>query len=306
MSYIPEESIELKDFNWWKVGGSAQYYAAPDSVEEVGQAMEWAFKNKQELHVLSGGSNVLIQEGPIKGLTLHLKNLNKVELVDDEGDIIYISALAGTPKSELAKVFLQKKRAPAVFLTGIPGDVGGGIVMNAGVGEDRKPKEFCEIVEWVEVMRLNDKGKAESHELANENLDWHYRGCEGWQPGVIVRVGIVWEGGPDDSVMNDVREATKKRVGTQPLNIPSCGSVFRNPTGLKSAKLIEECGLKGFRIGGVSVSEKHANFIVNDQGGTAEDIRKLILHIQSEVKNQKQVELVPEVQFFGGWNLNQS
>ena len=303
MSFIPEESVELKDFNWWKVGGVAQYYTAPTTVEEVGQAMEWAHKNKQEMHVLSGGSNSLVKDGLIEGLTIHLHKLNEVENVDDEGDIIYISTLAGTPKSELAKVFLQKKRAPAVFLTGIPGDVGGGIVMNAGVGEDRKPREFCEIVEWVEVMRLNDKGKAESHEMANENLDWTYRGCKGWQPGVIVRVGIVWEGTSEDSVMNDVREATKKRVSTQPLNEASCGSVFRNPPGLKSAKLIEECGLKGHRIGGVSVSEKHANFIVNDQDGTAADIRELILHVQAEVKKQKQVDLVPEVCFFGGWSL---
>ena len=237
---------------------------------------------------------------------MHLKNLNEVENVDDEGDIIYLCALAGTPKSEIAKVFLQKKRAPAVFLTGIPGDVGGGVAMNAGVGEDRKPREFNEIIEWVEVMRLNDKGKAESHELASENIEWHYRGSKGWQPGVIVRVGLVWEGSEDASVMNEVREATKKRVATQPLNEASCGSVFRNPTGLKSAKLIEEAGLKGHKIGGASVSEKHANFFVNSDNATAEDIRQLILHVQTTIKEQKGVDLVPEVQFFGDWNLNQA
>lgn len=297
------ESQSLKDLNWWKVGGFAEYFCQPENMEDLKEALEIAKVKNLKINILSGGSNVLISEGKISGLTIHLKKFSHLDISEVDG-FIHLSCLAGTPKSELAKVFLQKKLAPAVFLTGIPGDVGGGVVMNAGVGEDRVPREFCEIVDWVEVLSTEEASYAQLKRFEANDLHWEYRHSSGWQPGIIARVGIKWKNDPDTQVMAQVREANKKRVNTQPLNQPSCGSVFRNPTGLKSAKLIQDCGLKSFSIGGAQVSEKHANFIINKGDAKADDIFQLIQTVQKTVKEKAGVDLHREVVLFGEWNLN--
>jgi UDP-N-acetylmuramate dehydrogenase len=176
--------------------------------------------------------------------------------------------------------------------------MGGGVVMNAGVGEMIKPREFCEIVDWIEVLRPGEKTPTR---IATEQMHWEYRHSGQWQPGVIVRMQVSWPVAPDVKVLDEVRNATKKRVATQPLNQPSGGSTFRNPPGLKAAKLIDECGLKGFKIGGAEVSTKHANFLVNTDNATANDIHKLINHVRETVKAMKGVDLHCEVIYLGDW-----
>lgn len=297
------EGQSLRAFNWWKVGGQAQYYCAPKTIEDLQQALIFAKDKNLKVNILSGGSNVLIKEGLIQGLCIHLHEFTGLE-VEDSAQSIVLTCLAGTRKSDLAKVFLQKKLAPAVFLTGIPGDVGGGVVMNAGIGEQRQPREFCEIVSWIEVISTDPSTYGKIQRYQSEDLHWEYRHSKGWQPGVIARVGIECANKPDPNVMNEVRAANKKRVATQPLNQPSCGSVFRNPTGLKSAILIQDCGLKGLQIGGAQVSQKHANFIINAGGATADDIFALIQKVKARVQQEKAVELQQEVVLFGDWNLN--
>lgn len=299
-----ETNVSLKDLNWWKVGGLAANFCRPESVDDLRQALQFAFSNHLAVRVLSGGSNSLIADGTISGLTIHLGSLRGVSDLE-EGDRVSFTTMAGTPKSEVAKIFLQRKLAPAVFLTGLPGDVGGGVVMNAGVGEQRTPREFCEIVDWIEVMSADASENCKVQRIAGKDLQWSYRSCSGWQPGVITRVRFSWPSEPSLNVIMEVREANKKRVSTQPLSQPSCGSVFRNPPGLKSAKLIQECGLKGLQLGGAQVSEKHANFIVNTGTATAMDIYQLIQKVQETVRQQTGVELHREVVLFGDWDLNQ-
>ncbi len=302
---IFENNRSLKELNWWKVGGDAEHFCQPESAEELKSAVLKAKENSWPIRVLSGGSNILIQDGLISGLTIHLQKLTGLEILEDS-EVLKVRCLAGTPKSELAKIFLQKKLAPAVFLTGLPGDIGGGVVMNAGIGEQRVPREFCEITKAIKVISLSDNSYAEEIEMPADKIQWSYRDSQGWQPGIIVSADFAWDNSPSDEVMKEVREANRKRVSTQPLNKPTCGSTFRNPTGehtgLKSAKLIEECGLKGHQIGGAKVSEKHANFIENTGDATAKDIFALILHMQKTVKDQKGVDLHREVVLFGDWN----
>lgn len=299
---MPLRNQSLKELNWWKVGGEAEYFLAPQTEQELSEAISWWQKNPMPIYILSAGSNILIQDGLIKGLVLSLHQLSGVESAIEQSGRLQIICLAGTPKSEIAKIFLQKKLAPAVFLTGIPGDMGGGVVMNAGVGEQRTPREFCEIIDWIEVFPLDKSEKIASKKILTSDLKWEYRHSSGWQPGVISRVQVSWPLQADANVMNEVREATKKRVATQPLNQPSCGSVFRNPPGHKSAQLIEAAGLKGFSIGGAQVSTKHANFIINTGHATAMDIRKLIDHVRETIQKSKNLELQTEVQFIGDWN----
>jgi UDP-N-acetylmuramate dehydrogenase len=172
--------------------------------------------------------------------------------------------------------------------------VGGGVVMNAGVGESITPREFVELTDWVEVLR---EGKV--HRLAARDLTWSYRHCHGWQPGILVRVGISWPLNPVPDVLTKVREANTLRLKKQPLEWPSCGSVFVNPPGHKSGQLIEGCGLKGFSIGGAQVSERHGNFIINTGNATAHDITSLIAYVQATVLAKTGVSLKTEVVRFG-------
>jgi UDP-N-acetylmuramate dehydrogenase len=295
MSSLIRNNIPLAPLTSWLVGGPAEYYAQPKSVDELRDAMKFSDSRKLPVTILGGGTNVLINDSGIKGLTIALKSLSGLQAEIQNGRL-GIECLAGTSKSELLKTFLKHKLAPALFLAGLPGDVGGAIPTNAGVGEMIKPREFVEITDWIEVMR------PQTYELVRftkDQLQWSYRHCDGWKPGVITRVGISWPNEPDPDVLTKVRDANKVRLSKQPLDMPSCGSVFVNPVGHKSGHLIEQCGLKGFSVGGAKVSEKHANFIVNFGNATAADIDGVIKHVQQIVKLQKGVDLKTEVVYLG-------
>lgn len=213
---------------------------------------------------------------------------------------IYIKAEAGTKKSEILKLFLKRNLSPALFLAGLPGDVAGGVVMNAGVAEKIIPREFVEIVEEFEVLKYEgDQVKVVKY--CNQEIEWEYRHTNGWQPGVIVSVTLSWKLEPDNEIREKVKLANQIRLQKQPLKQPSCGSTFRNPDGDKAGRLIEQAGLKGFKIGGAQVSEKHANFIVTEEGATAKDIKRLMDHIINTVQQKFGIQLQSEVIPLGEW-----
>ena len=139
--------------------------------------------------------------------------------------------------------------------------------MNAGVGYEVEPREFCEIVETFKVLECDDDGVLHEKYFHRDGVEWVYRKCLGWQPGVITRVQLTWKNLPNDNVLQKVKEANQRRKSTQPLNWPSCGSTFKNPPGDHAGRLIEAAGLKGLQIGGIQISEKHANFLINRGGG---------------------------------------
>jgi UDP-N-acetylmuramate dehydrogenase len=293
----------LKDFNLaeytsWRVGGSADHAVFPETVEDLQEACRWAQARQMPLTILSGGTNVLVSDRGIEGLTIVLKKFSKIDDVEYKNGRLTLTCYSGTPKADVLKVFVKHRLSPAIFLAGLPGDMGGGVVMNAGVGHDVAPKEFCEIVEWIEYIDLNDAAFAVKRKSAKE-INWVYRKSEGWKPGIITRIGIAWTEQPDDTVLKRLQEGNKRRMGTQPLQYPSCGSVFKNPTGDKSGRLIESCGLKGYTIGGAQVSEKHANFIINVGGATAGDILAVKNHVQKTVQDQTGFELETEFVFLG-------
>lgn len=291
------EKVLLKDWAWWKIGGPADYFCTPTSIDEVREGIEFAKNKKIPITILGGGTNVLISDAGVEGLVIAMKQLRAVESREENGRLV-IEALAGTPKSELTKIFMKRKMAPALFLCGLPGDIGGGVVMNAGVAEQIQPREFVEMTDWVEFLSLDDlklkrKSKAELH--------WRYRHTDGWQPGVIVRAGFSWPLDVDEDIPRKVKDATKNRLLRQPLELPSCGSTFKNPEGGKAGALIEQAGLKGYTVGGAQVSLKHANFIVNIGGATAKDVQTIIKHVQDEVKARSGFNLETEVKFLGRW-----
>jgi UDP-N-acetylmuramate dehydrogenase len=293
------ERVGLKDWTWWKIGGPADYFCLPNSIEEVREAILFSQAKRIPITVLGGGTNVLASDAGVEGLVICMKQLNQ-SIVREEGDRVSVEALAGTPKSELTKIYMKRKLAPALFLCGLPGDIGGGIVMNAGISEKVVPREFVEITDWFEYLDLSDKSLPLKR-LEKSQAIWHYRHTEGWQPGIIVRAQVSWLNQPIDEIPNQVREATKNRLARQPLDLPSCGSTFKNPTGHHAGALIEKAGLKGFKVGGAQVSPKHANFIVNVGGATSADVEGVINNVKTEVKKQFGVTLEAEVRYIGRW-----
>jgi UDP-N-acetylmuramate dehydrogenase len=295
-----QKQVPLAPLTWWKIGGPAEFFAAPKTVDDLRNVLLWTLREQQTFTVLGGGSNVLIADAGIEGLVISMRDLRHVTETRMNGRL-QITALAGTPKSDVTKIFLREKLAPALFLCGLPGDLGGGVVMNAGVGEDILPREFVEIVDEITVLRPHGHD-VEKLTFKKADLHWQYRRCSGWQPGVVAEVQLSWPLQPDDNIMALVKSATRSRLQRQPLEFPSCGSVFKNPQGHKAGALIEKSGLKGFQMGGLQVSEKHANFIVNKASkGTAREARQLIEHVQKTVFDKTGVQLQPEVQMLGKW-----
>ena len=290
------KNVSLAPYTSWHIGGPAEFFCLPIDLAQMKEALDYARENKLKITVLGGGSNVLISDAGVKGLTICLRRLNKINSEIKENKF-HIECLAGTAKSELLKLFLRHHLAPALFLAGLPGDVGGGIVMNAGVAEMFKPREFMELVDSVEVMTETGEIKV----LEKAELKISYRHTTGWQPHVLVRAKISWPFEQDPHILTKVREANRLRLSKQPLDLPSCGSVFQNPEGHKAAQLIDRCGLKGFQIGGAQVSLKHANFIVNQGGATASDTLNVIQHVQKTVKENLNVDLLTEVKRIGEW-----
>jgi UDP-N-acetylmuramate dehydrogenase len=291
-----QKNIVLAPYTSWQVGGVAQYFCLPKNLEELQEAREWSLANGVPAHILGGGSNVLVSDKGVQGLVICLKKFSGTHVYKEDERLI-IEALAGTSKSEILKIFLKYKLAPALFLAGIPGDVGGGVVMNAGVAENFRPREFFEIIDWVEVLKPD--GEVQRYDYAD--IQWSYRHSIGWQPGVITRVGLSWPLEQDEGILEQVKTANKTRLSKQPLDMPSCGSVFVNPAGTKAAQLIDGAGLKGFSIGDAQVSMKHANFIVNTGSAKASDISAVIEHVRTVVKEKFGIELKTEVALFGEW-----
>jgi UDP-N-acetylmuramate dehydrogenase len=303
----------LAPFTSWQIGGPAEEISQPTSVEQLKHIISETKLAHRPIHVLGGGSNVLINDSGLSGLTIVMDKLSSVqtsttslEWAGPYGSEAYhpecraetrlfITAETGAGKNLLLKNFLKHKLAPALFLAGIPGTVGGGIVMNAGVAESFAPREFCGITDWIEVL----KPDLTIQKYKTTELQWSYRHCHGWEPGIIVRAGLSWPLIADTSILEKTKNANQVRLTKQPLDWPSCGSVFVNPVGHKAAQLIDGCGLKGYRIGGAQVSTKHANFIINAGGSTAQDMAEVIEHVRSTVKKQTGVDLKTEVVFMG-------
>ncbi len=290
------KNVSLAQYTSWMIGGEAEQFCLPINLSQLKEALLFAKSKQLPVTVLGGGSNVLISDQGIKGFTICLRRLTEITSEVKDGKI-FIECLAGTAKSELLKVFLKNQLGPALFLAGLPGDVGGGVVMNAGVAEMFEPREFMELVDAIEVMTVDGEIK----NLKKSELKVSYRHTDGWQPHLVVKTYISWPYVQNTGILAQVREANKVRLSKQPLDLPSCGSVFKNPEGHKVAQLIDSCGLKGFRIGDAQVSLKHANFIVNLRKASATDTWNLILHVQKTVKEKTAVDIHTEVIRLGVW-----
>lgn len=270
----------------WRAGGKADLFFIPSSVEDL-QAFLRELDAATPIFWLGVGSNLLVRDGGIRGVVISatsiLKGLERI-------DTYLVRAGSGVPCTQLARQCIRWGLGPSEFFAGIPGTVGGALTMNAGA-------HGGETWERVESVRTIDRA-GEIHQRAPAEYSVGYRSVTGPANEWFLEATFRFEPGVTAS-MDAMKAMLERRKATQPLGLPSCGSVFRNPPGDHAARLIEAAGLKGFRIGGAEVSPKHANFIINTGDATATDIEELIEHVRQTVLEQHGVELKHEVRIVG-------
>ncbi len=271
----------------WRVGGPADRYYEPADREDLISFARSLDANEPILWI-GLGSNLLVRDGGFRGTAIRLHGA--LDGLRMDGDTLY--AEAGVHCARLAKFAQQQQLAGVGFMAGIPGTVGGALAMNAGAwGGETWP-----VVATVEVLMRD----GQTQWLAPAAFSYRYRhvempaGCFGF-----LAARFLVQPDKDGAHERQTKAALAQRKATQPVGKPSAGSTFRNPPGDHAARLIEQCGLKGYRIGGAQVSELHANFILTAEGARAADVEQLIEHIQGTVKHRTGIELHPEVRIVG-------
>tara|TARA_X000000368_G_scaffold270763_1_gene214650 strand:+ start:99 stop:1022 length:924 start_codon:yes stop_codon:yes gene_type:complete len=288
--------VSLADYTTWRVGGPAEWLAEPTHKNQLIELISWAHQHQLSWRVIGAGSNLLISDAGLAGLTICLRKLQGMNLNGETG---VVEALAGEPIPTLARRAARAGLHGLEWAVGIPGTVGGAAVMNAGAQGGCTAERLLS-VEVIDALP-NGSENAAIRILNNAELDFSYRhsrlqDCD----LMVISARFQLEPGHDPKALSRATSSNlNHRTTTQPYQWPSCGSVFRNPEPLKAGQLIEALGLKGHRIGGAEVSPVHANFIVNNGSASANDILSLIALVQKEVENNHGITLHPEVKRLG-------
>lgn len=277
----------LSKYTNTKTGGPADVLVFPESVTETKRLVLWAKETQTPLTVVGNASNLIVRDGGIRGLTLILTKLNHVTVDNNE-----VLAEAGAALIQTTEVAYESGLTGIEFAAGIPGSIGGAVFMNAGAYGG----EISEVVSEVEVLTRDGELKR----LTNRGLDFGYRhsSVQDYED-IVLSATFKLRSGDKTKIRNRMDELNFLRASKQPLEYPSCGSVFKRPTGYFTGKLIHEAGLQGFTIGGAQVSKKHAGFIINVGGATATDYLDVIHHVQEKVNEQFGVPLETEVRIIG-------
>lgn len=274
----------------FKIGGPAQCFINAESVEEIKQICKVASKNDINLTIIGNGSNLLVTDNGINGIVVKV-NIKKFELEFSNDDVSLIVG-AGNKLGEIAQKLLRNEITGFEFAAGIPGTIGGAVRMNAGA----YGKEMKDIVETVKYMDYDGN----IYEKSNKDLEFEYRkSMFAKNKFIILEAKLKLQKGNAQYIKYKMLEFEQSRKQKQPLEFPSAGSTFKRGTDFITAKLIDDAGLKGYRVGGAMVSTKHAGFVVNENNATAQDVLNLVKHIKQEVykKFNKKIEL--EIQVIG-------
>ncbi len=286
---IFKENVDLSYHSTLRTGGCAKYYFEIDCLEDLEGVFEWSQKKGIDFLVLGRGSNVVIQDRPLGVFVLSLKR-RKVCFEKRNNEMTFF---AFTPFYQAIKESQKYFLKGMEFATGIPGTIGGGLKMNAGTKQGELKDSFIRAA----IFR---NGKLET--FFKNDLNLSYRSSALGDKDVIWKVTFLLSQVSEEEMIflkKKSQSYLEYRKQTQPLNKPSGGSTFKNPKGFKAAKLIEQAGLKGKKIGGMMISEKHPNFVVNDDRGTAQDTWDLIDFVQETVDKKFNILLQPELISFG-------
>ncbi|WP_035618599.1 UDP-N-acetylmuramate dehydrogenase [Lacticigenium naphthae] len=288
---FPDSLIKIDEplslYTYTETGGPADALVFPRSKEEINEIVRWIHAEDYPLTVLGNASNLIVRDGGIRGVVIILTEMDQIKV--EEGKIV---AQAGAALIEVSKRALDSHLTGLEFACGIPGSVGGAVYMNAGAYGG----EVQSVIKTIEVITREGEVK----QLKNKDLDFDYRHSILQESNdIVLEVTFELEEGNENEMKEKMDELTELRTAKQPLEYPSCGSVFKRPTGYFTGKLIQEAGLQGFTWGGAQVSTKHAGFIVNVNAATATDYVNLIAHIKKVIWENNQVQLETEVKIIG-------
>ncbi|SEL29378.1 UDP-N-acetylmuramate dehydrogenase [Carnobacterium iners] len=284
---IIKEKEPLSLYTYTKTGGPADILVLPQEKSEVVELVEWINENNLSLTVLGNASNLIVKDGGIHGVVMVLTEMKAISISKT-----HIVAQSGARLIDTSYAALDAELTGLEFACGIPGSIGGAVFMNAGAYGG----EVSEVIDMVTILTRSGEVK----ELKNKDLEFRYRHSAIQETrDIVLEVEFHLEKGKASEIKERIEELTFLRKAKQPLEYPSCGSVFKRPTGYFTGKLIQEAGLQGKIYGGAQISEKHAGFIVNINHATATDYIELIAHVQKTILESTGIELVPEVRIIG-------
>ena len=280
------ENVCMKEYNTWKIGGSAQYFFEPSNLDDLKKFLE----NSSNIDIifLGNGSNVLIRDGGINGCVVSLKNTLNNYTSNKKGKYIFE---AGFSCMKIAQITAKDNYGGLEFLCGIPGSLGGALAMNAGCYGGN-------IWDYVnKVIMINKNGNLVTK--SKREFKYGYRNLELEDNNFFIGATFNLQENQLKNSLDIIKEYLKDRRSKQPTGLPSCGSVFKNPENYHAANLIESSGLKNYKIGKAYISDKHANFIITEPSASSSDVEDLIEFIQKTVFENKNIFLETEVKFIG-------
>lgn len=290
--FVPEENILLQEpmagHTTFRIGGPADCFVQLENEEQLKGIQRYLSMVEVPFFLLGNGSNLLVSDEGYRGVILQVgQKMNKIIVSGNK-----IVAQAGATMAQVARAAWENGLTGLEFASGIPGTIGGGVVMNAGAYGG----ELRQVVTMVKVLSRD----GEILELDNETMEFGYRTSTIRNNGfTVIEVTFQLEQGEKDAIKAKMDDLASRRREKQPLEYPSAGSTFKRPEGHFAGQLIMEAGLRGFQIGGAKVSDKHCGFVINAGGATAKDVRAVIEEVQNQVKDKFNVDLETEVIYLG-------
>lgn len=282
ISFLENES--LKKHTTFKVGGNAKIIAMPDDTDKAVKLIRYLRETGERYYFLGRGSNVIFKDEGFDGVIVKTANLQKIDFVDEE--TVYASA--GVPLNVLCKALQEKSLAGLEFCYGIPGNVGGGLYMNAGAYGGEISSAL------VEVEYIDENGEVKTINVQDCCYSYRHSVFQG-KDWFILGATFKLKKGSKEEILAFMEDIMQRRISKQPLDKPSAGSSFKRPVGYFAAALIEQCGLKGCSVGGAQVSEKHSGFIINTGDATCRDIVALAEHVEQVVLEKTGVTIEKEM-----------
>lgn len=268
----------------FKIGGRAATFIEVENAQQLQKLQAFLYQHKEPYFILGNGSNLLVGDKGYQGVILHIGSaMNEVCVAGNT-----ITAQAGAMLSKAASIAMEHSLTGLEFASGIPGSVGGGVMMNAGAYDG----EMCQVV--TQVKCIDEEGNEKCFD--NKGMEFGYRSSIlKKMRATVTEVTFELQQGEKAAIKEKMADFNQRRRSKQPLEYPSAGSTFKRPEGYFAGKLIMDAGLRGYQVGGAQVSEKHCGFVINTGNATAAEVQKLITDVKTEVYNRFQVELEPEV-----------
>ena len=283
----------MAEHTTFRLGGPADYFVTPSEPQALAQGIALCRQAGVPYYIIGNGSNLLVGDQGFRGVIFHIsRGMDSITCTEQEDRLILVAG-AGALLARAARLVSDKGFAGFEYATGIPGSIGGAVMMDAGAYGG----EIKDSLQWADVL---DAETGETKRLLTEELRFGYRHSIIMEKDFIVlQACFAFERGDAEEIARLTAELSDKRKANQPLDYPSAGSTFKRPTGYFAGKLIQDSGLKGFKVGGAQVSEKHAGFVINTGNATAADVRELIRQVQDRVYEKFEVRLETEVRFIG-------